>query len=227
MCGRCVVDISEQQFAETFPGAVLSPALGDSSWNLAPTQHLPILVMSHKQPGQLRVELARWSLTPPWSPTLQTSFPTFNARAETAATKATWQDPLRSRRCVVIMNGFYEWSGSQGKRIPHYIQAPHQPMLVAGLYGWWRDPEAEGPEAWHLTAAVLTDEAEGPVSALHDRMPVFIEEAHIDAWIDPANPGAGPLLEMVREGGRRIARQLRIDEVAPLKGDGPHLTDPV
>lgn len=219
--------MTPEALAAAFPGALVADDLPQPSHNVAPTQDLIIYVADQRVPGQTRVERARWSLTPPWSETLQTPYPTFNARSETAATKPTWQAPLHSRRCVIVTNGFYEWSGESGDRKPHFISSPDGELFMAGLYGWWRDPAIAGPEAWHLTAAVLTEEAVAPIEGLHDRMPVFIARENFSRWIDPALPGAGPLLDDIRLASQRIAQTLTISEVAPLRGDGPHLIDPV
>ncbi|MBG6109072.1 putative SOS response-associated peptidase YedK [Frigoribacterium sp. CG_9.8] len=66
------------------------------SYNIAPTETIPLLLQSAKGDGEVtrRLEPARWSLVPSWSKTLKLKYPTFNARAEYLASKATWKGPL-------------------------------------------------------------------------------------------------------------------------------------
>lgn len=101
MCGRVIVD-----YDEMIPAASAS-ALADwirtksegvvSSWNLKPTQDIPVAYTDHKT-GEKRFETAYWFLFPIWSKELKTKFPTFNARSETAADKASFKAGVKNRR---------------------------------------------------------------------------------------------------------------------------------
>jgi len=81
------------------------------SYNIVPTQTIPVLLESAKGGEEVvrRLEPARWSLVPSWSKTLKLKYPTFNARSEDLATEATWKGPLKSHRALVPATGYYEW----------------------------------------------------------------------------------------------------------------------
>lgn len=104
------------------------PAGYEPSWNLKLTQPIPAAFSDHKD-GTKRLEYAYWSLVPIWSKELKTKFPTFNARSETAAEKAS----VKNRRCVIPVTGFYEWTGAKSVRIPHAIFGPDPIIPMAGL----------------------------------------------------------------------------------------------
>lgn len=143
MCGRVIVDYEEMMPAasdsELAKWMSAPPPGSSSSWNVKPTQQIPIAFTDHKT-DEPRFETAHWSLVPPWSKELKTKFPTFNARSETASEKATFKASVKSRRCVIPVSGFYEWTGAKGHRVPHAIFGPKRVLPLAGLYSWWHDP---------------------------------------------------------------------------------------
>ena len=208
-----------------FSEYMIAPDLPAPSWNIAPTQDILILLEDHRQPGTRRAERARWSLTPPWSSTLETKYPTFNARTEGITEKAAWKGPLVARRCAIVTTGFYEWSGPKGQRHPHFITGPHNTLLMAGLYGWWRP--REDPHAWHLTATMLTQASVGTMTSLHDRMPVFVDDTLLGEWLNPAIHGTQDLVDVLVAESAGIATRLTEHRVPPLRGDGPHLVEPI
>lgn len=67
----------------------------ESSYNIAPTQDIPILLDSAKT-RELRFERARWSLVPSWSKELKVKFATHNAKAEGILEKNTWRKPVQT-----------------------------------------------------------------------------------------------------------------------------------
>lgn len=228
MCGRFVQGLSLNELKTHFSNVEFAPNIPGPSWNIAPTQQVLILLEDTKRPGSFRGESARWSLTPPWSPTLTTPFPTFNARVEGISTKATWRDPLRKRRCMILTTGFYEWAGTKRNRVPYFISAPterDQPGLLpmAGLYGWWREPGSTGTAGWHLTATMLTQQAHGIIASIHDRAPVFIHPTLEQPWIRTSTDGNQALAEDVAHTSTGIVQTLNMYRVAPIRGDGPEL----
>ena len=97
---------------------------------------------------------------------------------------------------------------------------------MAGLFSWWHEPGAAEDEGWHLTTTILTQDSDGVMKDLHDRMPVFLADELTSDWLDPRISGVD-LLTPAAEASRSISHDLREHEVKPLRGDGPELLSPV
>lgn len=228
MCGRVVVDYDENM--RVSPGSELAgwisgvPEGAESSWNVKPTQQIPVALTSAKD-GSRRFELAHWGIIPPWSKDGKAKF-TFNARAEEVTSKPTFRGSVKAKRCVIPVMGFYEWTGPKTARVPHFIQGPGPVLPLAGLYSWWREPDAADGEGWHLTATILTRKSAGVMADIHDRMPVFMGDELLTDWLDPELPGDQGLVDAVSEAAVPISAELREWAVKPLRGDGPELILP-
>lgn len=229
MCGRVIVDYDENM--DVAGNGELSawlqerPEGYEPSWNLKPTQQIPVALTDHKT-GEKQFRTAFWSLVPIWSKELKTKFPTFNARSETVTEKASFKNQVKGRRCIIPVSGFYEWTGPKGDRTPHAIFGPEKIIPMAGLYSWWHEPGAGDDEGWHLTATILTRAAAGVMSSLHDRMPVFMSDELLQDWLDPETEGDQLLVDAVSEASIPYSEQLREYVVEPLRGDGPELILP-
>ena len=212
--------MSGEALGSMFRADIIEPGMPDPSFNVKPTQSIPVIVGS---PPERRVAAARWSLVPPWSDELKLKFPTFNARIETAASKPTFKASVKAKRCIVPFDGYYEWLTEGTKKTPYYVhRIDQQPLLLAGLYSWWRSPTTDD---WHLTATILTRESSGQLAPLHDRMPVLLHPDLVDDWLNKEIPGDEGLLSAASNSGLASVSELRIDEVAPLRGDGPELIE--
>jgi putative SOS response-associated peptidase YedK len=111
-----------------------------------------------------------------------------NARAETVAEKPAYRDALRTRRCLVVADGFYEWRAAPGEpKRPHWItRADGAPFAFAGLWAVWRGPGADD-ERGLRTCTIVTTAANARLRDLHDRMPVMLpDRAAEEAWLDHA-----------------------------------------
>lgn len=203
MCGRIVQACGRVVFAaatgaDRFVGRAPTP-----SWNIAPTQSMLVAADDTRAPGRV-LATARWSLVPRWSRTDRLTWPTFNARAESAAEKPTYRDAVRHARCVVPVDGYYEWQPAAADSAPHLIpaapdpaapgrrrrpsrtarapwhvhRADGTPLLLAGLYSWWC-PAPDTP--WTLTATILTTQADASLAWLHPRQPLPIASDQLDA----------------------------------------------
>ncbi len=141
--------------------------------NTAPTQS--VLAISGVNPRILGEY--RWGLIPFWSKDINFGRRTFNARSETIATKPAFRAAFRSRRCLVPVAGFYEWTGPKGSRQPMYIcRADGKPMAIAGL---WEENETLGV----TSCTIATTESNETMSEIHSRMPVVLEEDRWDEWL--------------------------------------------
>lgn len=225
MCGRVIVDYEENMSVAS--NAELAAWIGGrkpegaiSSWNLAPTQQIPVALTSEKDSTK-RYELAHWGIIPPWNKDGKPRF-TFNARVEGLLSKPTFAPSVKAQRCVVPVTGFYEWTGPKGNRTPHAIFGPEQVLPLAGLYRWWKSPAGE----WRLTATVLTTASAGVMRPLHDRMPVFLADELVQDWLDPETVGDQLLVDAIAELAVPYSERLREHAVKPLKGNSPELILP-
>jgi putative SOS response-associated peptidase YedK len=90
------------------------------SWNLAPTDPAPVVYYDAKDGGR-RLEVMRWGLIPYWAKDIKIGFSTINARAEEVDTKPAFREAFQRRRCLVPLDGFYEWKKTATGKQPYAI----------------------------------------------------------------------------------------------------------
>ena len=183
MCGRATIIDPDgvEQIAVEFHRKFIPTEWKRPRYNIRPTQELPVVRLAD---GELELTLLRWGLIPSWSREPEPKFPTFNARAETLAEKPTFRGPFKNRRCLILIDGFYEWPKKPSKdRRPRHIRfRDRRPMAVAGLWDRWTDP-ATGVVVDSCT--IVTTEANELLSGVpHDRMPVILDETAQQVWLD-------------------------------------------
>jgi putative SOS response-associated peptidase YedK len=105
-----------------------------------------------------------------------------NARSETAATKPAFRDALKSRRCLVPADAFYEWKRTGKMKQPFCFEVRDGELFAfAGLWERWKDPSG----TWVKSCSILTTTPNAVTSAVHDRMPVILDPSNYDLWLDP------------------------------------------
>lgn len=103
-----------------------------------------------------------------------------------------FRDAYKRKRCIVPASAFYEWKRTAGIKIPHVLRRKDgQPMGFAGLWETWTD-RATGEVVTSCT--IVTTRPNAMMAELHDRMPVILDPADYDRWLDPAVPDADELL---------------------------------
>lgn len=205
------------------------------SFNVAPTDRAAIVLDSAKsEPPTRRLEAARWGLVPPWAKDIKIGARAFNARSEELEDKPMFRSALHKRRAIVPASGYYEWAAVAGQKIPHYIHpADGAPLLFGGLYEWWRDPERgdDDPDRWLLSFTILTRDAIGGLGSIHDRMPLFMDPDHADAWLDPTTENVRDVLDAAIDAAPTVAETLEYHEVSRAVGNvrnnDPSLIEPV
>lgn len=179
MCGRFVQVDKPEFYAEHFGVEMIRTETLAQNYNVAPTEQI-YAVANHDE--QRVLTSFRWGLVPFWAKDLRIGNKAINARFETAADKPMFRASFADKRCLIPMDGFYEWQRREKGKLPHFIRnADGQPLAVAGLWSSWRDPE-NGERV--LTATVLTGAPNAVVEPIHDRMPVIVAAEHWDAWLD-------------------------------------------
>lgn len=182
MCGRYAVtlppDAMRALFATEGPLPNMPPR-----WNAAPTQMLPAVRLRE---GRRELVLLRWGLVPAWSKAMTGTAPLINARADGVATKPSFRDAFRKRRCLVPADGFFEWQpkGKSAKQ-PWFVRlAGGATAAFAGIWETWRAPDGSTVESM----AIVTTDAPERIRPIHDRMPVMLPPGAWALWLDPRTP---------------------------------------
>jgi putative SOS response-associated peptidase YedK len=190
MCGRYTLAAPIDEVVEVFDVTHLAFGEWVPRFNIAPSSTVPVLLQSAE--GERRLGPMRWGLVPGWARDPKIGHRLINARSETIWSKPAFRVAARRRRCVVPMDGFYEWrvdAGSEAKKrqkAPFWIHRPDRGVFAAaGVWERWRAP-TDAAEAL-VTFTILTTQASRWMRPLHDRMPVLLDSAGVAAWLDPSN----------------------------------------
>ena len=111
------------------------------------------------------------------------SYATINAKSEEAASKPAFRSAMKSRHCLVLPDGYYEWETIGKKKFPHLFQLRDQPVF--GFAGLWERWDKAEPAVESCT--ILTTRANELQGKYHDRMPVILSPSDFGAWLDPEN----------------------------------------
>lgn len=179
MCGRFALFLPGESIAEQFQLAQ-TPTLFPR-YNIAPTQPV-VAVRLNAQLPERELALFHWGLIPSWAKDGKLSARMINARAETAPEKPAFRTAFKRRRCLIPASGFYEWQKIEGTKQPMFIHAPDDGLLaLAGLWEIWHSPAGDMIES----CTILTTEPNELMAPIHNRMPVIIEPADYELWLDP------------------------------------------
>jgi putative SOS response-associated peptidase YedK len=146
------------------------------NYNVAPTHSVPVI--SFEQ-GAVIVGRMQWGLVPSWSKDPSIGSKMINARSETVTEKPSFKNLVARHRCVVPMNGFYEWNRDEPKsKVPYFVpRADGEMMLVSGL---WNNSPALGNTP---TFTMLTQESGDDLAQIHHRSPVEFSRQDANLWL--------------------------------------------
>ena len=233
MCGRVVQKTPLAEIRVLFEMVNPVPNAA-ATYNGAPTQNLAVVRLDAE--GSRSLDLLRWGLIPSWAKDKAIRPRLINAMAETVATKPSFRDAFRRRRCLVPVDFFYEWqktgggkqsSGKQPSgRQPYAVGlADGLPMALAGLWERWRDPE-DG--AALQTFTVITGPPNELVAPIHNRMPVILPRQAWRSWLGEERAEPDELLALLRP---YPAEAMRAYKVAPrvgnVRNNDPELLTPI
>lgn len=229
MCGRFTSLTPPEELAAMFVAELSTP--GDefrANYNVAPSTQ--ILVVARGGDGGRRIGRMTWGLVPSWTKERRGSGH-INARAETVAEKPSFRSSFRTKRCLIPMDGYYEWrtvptegtSLTGPKRAVYVTRTDGRPMAVAGLWATWKVPESD---EILRTCCVITTAANASLARVHDRMPAVVEPEEWPDWLGESSdadvdervldvlvPAAEDVLTMIDVGS----------EVNSVRNNGPHL----
>jgi putative SOS response-associated peptidase YedK len=138
-----------------------------------------------------------------------------NARSETASAKPAFRDALKSRRCLIPADGFYEWQKTGKAKQPYCFEVNDGELFAfAGLW----DRRKDGSGNWVKTCSILTTTPNTVTSAVHERMPVILDPDGYDLWLDPGMQNIAAVAELLKpydaKSMRRYPVSTRINHVA-------------
>jgi putative SOS response-associated peptidase YedK len=201
MCGRYRLSRRKQVVEEYFDCVSDEPDWSPR-YNIAPTQPIPVIRQNPKEPIR-ELSLVRWGLIPSWAKDPSVAAKMINARSETAATKPAFRDALKSRRCLVPADAFYEWMRTGKARQPYCFEVGEGELFAfAGIWDRWRNPSGNTVE----TCSILTTTPNAVTSAIHDRMPVILDPDSYDLWLDPGMQNVAAASELLKPCDARLMR---------------------
>jgi putative SOS response-associated peptidase YedK len=223
MCGRYRLSRRKQPVAEYFD-TVPEDAEWNPRYNIAPTQPVPI-IRQHPNEPRRELSLVRWGLIPSWAEDASGSAGMINARSESAAIKPAFRDALKSRRCMVPADGFYEWSRAGKTKQPYCFEVNDGELFAfAGLWERWKDQNGN----WIKSCAILTTTPNAVTAAVHDRMPVILYPDNYDLWLDPGFTEVSAVSELLKPYDARMMRSYPVStRINHAANDDPECSAPV
>ena len=221
MCGRYVLKATLQQLQETYGATPDGSYPVEPNYNVAPSHHMPVIVEAD---DKRLIRPHRWGLIPFWADSIKTGYSMINARSESLSKKKSFQKPFKTRRCIVPASGFYEWKTTASSKAPHYITRKESLLMhFAGLYEQWSGENGETINSY----TIITTDANGPMSELHDRMPAMLLPEEFSQWLDPGNSDTHMLSDLLRPWPDEDIEFYRVsDEVGNVRNNHPELLEP-
>lgn len=222
MCTRITQLSNSLELAEAHELESIVPF--QPGYNIAP--FTPILaILRHPERN------ARIGLTLQWGLTRLSADPRYlqkrhiYARAETALSRLSFHSGVKNHRCLVPVNGYYEWRETGYGKRPYYVQAVNRkPFLIAAIWERCVSPQQTLIES----CALLTTKANRDVAALHDRMPLILSDQAAALWLDPELNDPEQLRSLLRPCPERFLSSHPVSEaVNLLESRGPELIAPL
>lgn len=239
MCGRFVAATPPDELAAYF-GATLAETFAEGgeppppNYNVAPTSDIYAVVDT---PRGRELTVFHWGLVPVWAKDTKIGSKMINARAETLLEKRSFTPAFKQRRCIVPLDGFFEWKAPAGDAAGSKVKQPYfihrldgEPLAVAGLWERWRDkatPAGDEPLTLH-SATLITVGANATMAPIHDRMPALLPASSWSQWLDPSNHDLVSLGELLVPAPNDLLTMHPVSTaVGNVRNKGPELIDPI
>ena len=218
MCGRFTLRSPADTIASLFDTLPVAGFHYAARFNIAPTQNVPVV---YARDDRRHMSLMHWGLIPSWSKEPKAIYGTINARPDTLASKPAFRSAYKSRRCLVIADGYYEWKAEGKKKQPYLYEIEGgKPFAFAGLWEqWWGEDKDATPLE---SCTIITTEANKLASEIHNRMPVILSPNDYDLWLDPTvkdTAKVAPLLDQFPE--QRMSVRAVSTFVNNARNEGP------
>ena len=185
MCGRATLTRNEKELEERFGIDFYQEDIERynplPNYNVAPGQYFPVI--TNEDMGHFNVY--NWGLIPYWAKKSVPRGKYINARAENLLSSQLFKGPFLRRRCLIPLDGFYEWKKKVKSRQPYRIALKGDKIFsVAGLWDTWQAPD----KSIINTFSMVTVKANDLIKQLHGRMPAILTEEEEKLWLDNSIP---------------------------------------
>ena len=183
-------------------------------YNQAPQQMAPIVVRDDG--NDVAGVMARWDFVPFFfkQPLEEKTWTSINAKVEEIATKPAYRGAIKSKRCLIPNNGFYEWKTENGKKQPYWFQPTDSEVaFFGGVWDFWEGTH-KGQPAGFISFAILTCAPNSLVRDVHNRMPVVIRPEDYEAWMYAERDEALKIADQPYP-----AQMMRVTKVDPAVGN--------
>lgn len=224
MCGRTVQKTPLGEIRVLFETVNPVPNIAPN-YNAAPTDTLPVVRLDRE--GRRSLDLLRWGLIPWWAKDAKIGPRCINAMAETVASKPAFRDAFkRGQRCLVPVDGFYEWQKRAGGKQPYAIvSADGKQLALAGLWERWKEP---GSGQAIQTFTIITGPPNELVAPIHNRMPVILPPDLWPAWLGERELSEAELLALLQVYPAGMLRAYPVgNRVGSVRNNDPALLDPL
>ena len=220
MCGRYTLTTPED-LAGRFGLGALAETRIVPRFNVSPSQGVPVVIA--RDDRRLLVPM-QWGYRPIWMKDDPKRPPPINARFESLLERPMFKGSVASRRCLIPADGFYEWMAVPGRKTkqPMYVRLKDGGLFgFAGLY-------TGHPDADDTSCVIVTTAANEAIEWIHHRMPVILDRAVEDEWLDPANTDPIAALAALRPvSADQIVAYPVSALVSSPRNDGPDLIEPL
>jgi putative SOS response-associated peptidase YedK len=184
MCGRFSISVTKAELLDYLQSEFEISEIGDDIYlprfNVAPSQKILSIVNDGKKN---RIGLIRWGLVPSFAKDESIGSRMINAKSETIVEKPSFTASLKTKRCVILADGFFEWDRQGKTKTPmRFVLGDQKLFPMAGLWSTFVKPDGSKL----FTCAIITTQANGIVSPFHDRMPVILDSKSQSLWLNPA-----------------------------------------
>jgi len=194
MCGRFTLRTSASLWGQLF-FTNMAPQADSPRFNIAPTQTIAC-VHRDAEAGVVQLAAYRWGLVPAWANDIGIGSRMINARSETLDSKPSFKQAFMTRRCLIPMDGYYEWVQTPDGKQPFLIEpADGSVQFMAGL---WEQNKRIDSEKTIQSCTIITTSANASTAHLHPRMPVFLQKSDHSQWLDPHARDLGTLKRLLR-----------------------------
>jgi putative SOS response-associated peptidase YedK len=221
MCGRIIQSSAPLRLAIVDGLDVRDSRLTNvpRRYNAAPRQDL-LIIRRNPRTGERSLEPITWGLIPSWSRDPKGGRRPINVKAETI-TSSIFRDTYRLRRCIVPVDGFFEWQATKDGKQPYAVAMKNgAPFGLAGLWENWKSPSGE----WVRTFAVITVATNTLLARIHDRMPAILRPEDYEVWLGPDADPRDVLVTFPSEPMRMWPISQRVNS---FRNDDAALLDPV